>query len=296
MIVILGATGKVGGTAARELRQRGHEVRAVVRSPPKGAQLAELGCEITVADVHDRGALRRVLEGAKHVLAIVPLRPGADDVLADAQDTIDSIRAAVDATKPKHVVAISDYAAEQPAGTGVTLALHRFEQGLRGAPSALTFLRSSEQMQNFLRQLKAVQARGVLPSLHHPVTRPFPTVSAFDVGRKAAELLEAPVPEGPEPRIIHIEGPRRYSAEDFARVFGAALGRNVTAEAVPRDRWAAALEAGGLGASYANLVMELQDAHNAGRVQAEAGVGEVCLGTTVLEDALGQALAALVSR
>jgi uncharacterized protein YbjT (DUF2867 family) len=296
MIVILGATGKVGGTAARELRRRGREVRAVVRNPPKGATLAELGCEIAVGDVHDRAAMRRVLEGAESVLAIVPLRPGADDVLADAQDTVDSLRAAIDATKPKHVVAISDYGAEQPSGTGVTLALHRLEVGLRGAPSALTFLRSSEQMQNFLRQTRAVQARGVLPSLHHPVTRAFPTVSAFDVGLEAAELLEGKAPVGGEPRIVHIEGPRRYSAADFARVFGAFFGHPVAAEAIPRERWAEALSAGGLGPSYAQLVMELQDAHNAGRIDAEAGVGEVAHGATLLEEALGKALVEFKAR
>ncbi|HEX3772680.1 MAG TPA: NAD(P)H-binding protein [Polyangiaceae bacterium] len=291
MIVILGATGKVGGTAARELRQRGREVRAVVRKPLRGAQLAELGCEIAVADVHDRSAVRRVLEGAESVLAICPLRATADDVLADAQDSIDSVGAAIDATRPEHVVAISDYAAEQPSGTGVTLALHRLEQRLRKTASPTTFIRSSEQMQNWMRQANVARSRGVLPSLHHPVSRPFPTVSGFDVGRKAAELLEGKPPAG-APRIVHLEGPRRYSAEDIARVFAALFGREVSAQAVPRERWADALGAAGLGPSYAQLVMELQDAHNAGRVDVEAGVGEVARGTTTLEEALREAVAA----
>jgi NAD(P)H dehydrogenase (quinone) len=131
-----------------------------------------------------------------------------------------------------------------------------------------------------------VRSRGVLPSLHHPVTRPFPTVSAFDVGKVAADLLELPVESRRSPRVIHVEGPRRYAAVDVAASFARSLGRTVTALELPRDQWAAGLAAGGLSEGYARLVMELQDAHNAGLIDAEPG-GEVRRGTTELEQALG---------
>ncbi len=290
MIVVLGATGKVGVTAASELRRRGRKVRAVVRSPAKAASLAELGCEIVVADLHDRRAVERALDGAERVLAVCPPRVNAEDVLVDALDTIESLVAGIEAARPKHVVAISDYAAQHASGTGVTLILHRLEEGLRALPVAMTFLRSAEQMQNWLRQAVVARTRGVLPSLHHPVTRPFPTVSAYDVGREAAELLESPPATPDRPFVVHFEGPRRYSAEDFASVFEGAFGRSVVARAVPRDNWADALAAAGLGASYARLVIELQDAHNIGRVDIEAGIGIVRYGTTELEPALGPLL------
>src|SRR5947207_4948537 len=42
MFSILGATGRIGGTAARELRAQGQPVRAVVRDAGKAASLVEL--------------------------------------------------------------------------------------------------------------------------------------------------------------------------------------------------------------------------------------------------------------
>jgi uncharacterized protein YbjT (DUF2867 family) len=289
MIVIFGASGKVGGTAAGELVRRGRRVRAVVRAPSKGAGLALLGCDVALADLHDGASLTSALRGAEAVLAICPPRVAADDVLADADAMMEALGAALERARPKRVVAISDYAAQHPEGTGVTLVLHRLERRLRGL-AGTTFLRSAEQMQNWLRHTTAARVRGELPSLHHPVTRAFPTVSAFDVGKEAADLLDAPAEGGPSPRVVHLEGPRRYCAEEFARVFQKALGRQVVARAVDRADWATALAAGGLGANYARLVMELQDAHNAGRIDVEADVGEVRHGATELEEALAPAL------
>jgi NAD(P)H dehydrogenase (quinone) len=298
MIAILGATGKVGGAAATELRRRGLRVRAVVRDAGKSAALAEAGCEIAVADLHDGDALKRALEGARAVLAIIPPSPKAVDVLADAQGIIDALAGALEATRPYGVVAISDYGAQHASGTGITTLFHRLEARLRTIPVATTFLRSSEQMQNWMRQIRAARERGILPSLHHPVTRPFPAVSAFDVGAVAADLLaneseqdagsgHAAKSEPPRPpRVIHVEGPRRYAAADFAPVLARIVGRPVVAQPVPRESWVPALVAAGLGESYARLVAELQDAHNAGLIDVEAGAGEVRPGPTELADAL----------
>jgi uncharacterized protein YbjT (DUF2867 family) len=226
------------------------------------------------------------MEGADGVLVICPLRATAEDPRADARRTIDTVGDAIDAARPRAVVAISDYGAQHAEGTGITLIFHQLEQRLREAPTSMTFLRSAEHMQNWARHVPAARRRGILPSLHHPVTRLFPTVSAPDVGLVAAELLAAP--EGPRgsARVIHVEGPRRYSATDVAQVVERIVARPVVAQALERERWMQALLAGGLGEGYARLVAELQDAHNAGRIDVEAGVGEVRRGSTELSAAL----------
>src|ERR1700760_459401 len=119
MFVIVGATGKVGGSAVSELLRRGREVRAVVRPPARGAHLVQLGCELAIADVQDREMLTRAFAGAEAVLAICPLRVAAEDVAADARITIDALGAALEASRPKRVVAVSDYAAQHAEGTGI---------------------------------------------------------------------------------------------------------------------------------------------------------------------------------
>ncbi len=272
-IVICGATGKIGGAAARALRSRGLAVKALVRDAERAGALAEIGCTLATADLRDGPAVTEAFRGAGQVLVICPLRASADDVAGDAQQIIAVLGAAIEAARPGGVVAISDYGAHVPQGTGVTMILRR------------PFLRSAEHMQNWLRQLQAARDHGILPSLHHPVTRSFPTVSAFDVGVVAAEILGAPVAHSLVPRVIHVEGPRRYCADDFAGVFARRLAHPVVARAVPRADWERALAAAGLGSSYANLVIELQEAHNAGLIDIESG-GEVRRGTTELASAV----------
>jgi len=49
---------------ARRLRERGDDVRALVRSAPKGAALEAIGCELVVGDLGDDAAIAAGLDGA----------------------------------------------------------------------------------------------------------------------------------------------------------------------------------------------------------------------------------------
>jgi uncharacterized protein YbjT (DUF2867 family) len=285
MNVIFGATGRVGGAAAAALRRRGLPVRAVVRDATRAAALTGLGAELAIADLHDRAAIGRALAGATRALVICPLSLTAPDVRADTAQILDALAAGLAAARPGSVVAISDYGAHHVSGTGLTEIFHALERDLAAACVPITFLRSAEHMQNWRRQAAAARTRGVVGSLHHPLDKRFPTVSAHDVGQIAAELMLEP-PPGARPRIVHVEGPARVTAIEVAEVIAQLLGRAVEARAVPRAHWRPILAAGGLGDSYAELVCALQDAHNAGRIDLEPGVGDVRRGTTPLAAAL----------
>lgn len=284
MFVILGATGNIGRATAGELRRLDAPVRAIVRHREAAHDLAAIGCEIAVADVRDNGALSKAMRGATAVQVICPTSKGAEDASTEMQATIAAIAVALDKARPRSVLAISDYGAHLASGTGLTLTFRQLEDALKKLDVPLTFLRSAEHMQNWSRLAKRAIQNGVLPSLHHPVTKRFPTVSASDVGLIAADLLMSGTPT--PLRIVHVEGPERYSADGVARILGALAGRQVTAQALPRAEWVPALISGGLGVSYAELVAAMYDAHNAGRIDVEQGAGETRSGKTKLRDVL----------
>lgn len=285
MFAILGATGKVGRATIQTLRAEGLAVRAIVRDAARGAELVSAGCELAVADLGDPASLAAAFRGATAAQVICPVLPRARDALGEMSASIDAVADALTAARVPSVVAISDYGAEVAEGTGVTLIFRRLEQRFRELDAAVTFLRSAEHMQNWARMIRLAAERGVLPSMHHPLDKRFPTVSAGDVGVVSAELLAAK-PVAGAPQIVSVEGPRRYTPIEVAAALAALLGREVVAQATPRETWAATLQAGGLGESYARLVVELYDAHNAGRIDAERSAGEVRYGTTALGDAL----------
>lgn len=292
MFVVFGASGNVGNATAVRLRQAGRAVRAVVRHEQQGEHLASLGCEIAIADLTDRASVARAIDGADAVQILCPV-PRADPHPANAmRHMIDTAAEALRANPPPRVLALSDYGAELDRGTGITLLFHELEAQLRPVQSHLTFLRSAEHMHNWGRVIPAALAAGALPSLHQPLDKPFPTVAAQDVGRLAADLLMDDDPDGEiSPRVVSIEGPRRISALDVARTLSELSGRAVAAQALPRAAWTPMLLRAGLSANHAQLITDLYDAHNDGRIDVEAGVGERRFGTTPLVEVLASMLA-----
>ena len=62
-VFLTGATGFIGGHVARKLRERGDEVRALVRSPEKAGALEELGCELVSGSLSSPAEIASGLEG-----------------------------------------------------------------------------------------------------------------------------------------------------------------------------------------------------------------------------------------
>jgi len=67
---ITGATGFLGGAIVRQLRQRGHEVVALVRVPEKASNLSALGVTIVKGDVTDKESMRHPMTGCDGVFHV----------------------------------------------------------------------------------------------------------------------------------------------------------------------------------------------------------------------------------
>lgn len=74
-VFLTGGTGFLGGEVARLLRERGDEVRALVRDPSRAAALRRLGCEVVEGDVTDEPVL---VEHCRGVQAVVHTAALAD--------------------------------------------------------------------------------------------------------------------------------------------------------------------------------------------------------------------------
>ena len=56
-ILVIGASGFVGGNAVKQLLSEGHSVRCLARSPQKIQNLAAMGCEVVQGDIADASSL-----------------------------------------------------------------------------------------------------------------------------------------------------------------------------------------------------------------------------------------------
>ncbi|MCL4630823.1 NAD(P)H-binding protein [Burkholderia sp.] len=296
MFVIFGASGNVGLSTVTALRNAGHSVRAVLRDARHRERFVQLGCDVAIADLTDANAIAAAIDGARAVQMLCPVPAADPDPAATMTRTIDAATAALAANPPPALLALSDYGAELAGNTGITRLFHDLEERLKTIPTRLTLLRSAEHLQNWARVLPVALGTGVLPSFHHPVGKVFPTVWAPDVGVVAARLLLDAPEGGRGPRIVSVEGPRRVSVTAIAETLGAAAGRAIVAHELPRDTWSATLLRAGLSERHAQLIVDLYDVHNAGRIDVEAGVSERVYGTTTLEEALAVLVCAHAAR
>jgi nucleoside-diphosphate-sugar epimerase len=67
---ITGATGFIGGRLARQLREAGHDVVAVVRNPAKAQDLAQLGVTLYQGDVTEKESMRGPMTGVDGVFHV----------------------------------------------------------------------------------------------------------------------------------------------------------------------------------------------------------------------------------
>ncbi len=75
-ILVTGATGATGGSAVRELRAGGHEVRALVHEDDERAEsLRALGVEVAIGNLLDIDSVRAALEDVRSAYFVYPLFP-----------------------------------------------------------------------------------------------------------------------------------------------------------------------------------------------------------------------------
>jgi uncharacterized protein YbjT (DUF2867 family) len=84
--------------------------------------------------------------------------------------------------------------------------------------------------------------------------------------------------------IVELEGPRRYSADDIAAGFAAALGHEVRIQPIPRSAWETLFRSQGMKNPMPRIRMI--DGFNEGWIDFEGGAIEHRRGTSTLNDVL----------
>src|SRR5438128_1605158 len=80
MILVVGATGKVGGTITRQLLKQGHSVRILVRPKSHYQPLVESGAQTVFGDLKDPASLYAACQGIDSVItSATSLERGGDD-------------------------------------------------------------------------------------------------------------------------------------------------------------------------------------------------------------------------
>lgn len=279
MFAITGVTGKVGGGVARSLLTQGHKVRAVVRNAEKGRSWSAESCDIGIASVEDAAGLTEAFQDAEGVFLMTPPNYDPEPGFPETHKAAAAIRHALETARPGKVVFLST--------VGAHVAEHNLlnnskitEEMLRTISIPVAFLRAAWFMENAAWDVEAAR-KGVIPSFLQPLDHRIPMVAASDIARTAAELLNE---TWTGVRVIELEGPRRYSANDIAAGFSRVLERPVQAEAVPRDQWETLFRSQGMKNPMPRIRMI--DGFNEGWIDFESGEANSRKDRTPLEAVL----------
>jgi len=257
----------------------------VVRDRSKGAQWAELGCDVAVADLSDTETLTAAFKDTAGVFALVPPVFDPAPSFPEATGFINSMRAALARAKPAKVVALSTVGADAPQPNLLNV-LGRMEEAFGSLPMPVTFLRAAWFMENAAWDIASAR-NGLIETYLQPLNRAVPMVSTDDVGRAAAMLLQE---DWEGTRMVELEGAQRVSPNELAAAFAKVLGTPVRAEVVPRDRWESVFRAQGMKNPAPR--MQMLDGFNAGWIDfpdrgAHARKGSI---------GIDQAIATLIQR
>ncbi len=280
---VSGITGHVGGAAARNLLEEGHTVRALTRDPQKAAAWAEKGVDVRRGDFTDPAAVADALEGVEGAYLMMPPLMVPSPGYPEARAVIASFQEALRLSPPPRLALLSSVGSEKSSGLGNITSTHLMEEALGDLPFPTAFVRAGGFFENYVGGLGAAAATGVYYSFFQPTDRAFPMIATADIGAEVARLLAG----GWDGRkIVELGSP--VSPDDIARAMGEALGKPVTAQAIPRERWATTLESFGLPPGSTGLYEEMMDGFNSGWIAFGVPGTEPVAGTTTAAQVFAQ--------
>jgi NADH dehydrogenase len=227
-ILVTGGTGFVGPRVVHALRAHGRDVRALVRRPERGAQLAGLGAELAGGDVTDPVSLRAALEGCTHVVHLVAIIKGRpqdfDRVMT--QGTRNLVAAAKEAGVERFVLMSA-------LGTTATTkdvvpyfgAKWAMEQDVRGSGLEYTtfrpsfvFGRGGGVLPTFVRQVRYAPVVTVIGSGRQRIQ----PIWIEDVAEYLARAVDAPAAAN---RTFEVGGPDVVSWDGLYQTIAKVLGK-----------------------------------------------------------------------
>ena len=225
-ILVVGATGRVGGAAVRDLLEAGFEVRALVLRAEDGAPLRSLGAEVAVGNVTAPDTLGPAIRGCSGIFSALGVRPGsgASEVI-EYRGNLNLLSAARSAGV-RHFVYSSALMADHPLAQRVEAFREkaRFERDLLAAEDvSSTILRPAIFMETLDMML-----RGQMAFVPGRQRRPVSFVAARDIARAAVRAFQADILGRHE-----IAGPETVTFDGAFECLGRGRGEKIRVFHVP---------------------------------------------------------------
>jgi uncharacterized protein YbjT (DUF2867 family) len=239
--------------------------------------------ELVQGDWNDAASIAAALNGMEGAYIMMPPTQTPSPGFPEAKAVMANYVYALRQSMPPKLVALSSFGSEKPGGLGLITPTRLLEQALKEMPFPVAFVRAGGFFENFTFGLQAAQG-GTLPVFYTPTSRKVGHIATADIGALVVELLTT---EWSGQRVIELGTP--VSADEIAAAIGEVLGREVRAQALPREAWAGAMEQMGLPKGSTWAYEEMMEGVNSGWIDFGVDGTEKRPGTTRARDVFAQA-------
>lgn len=256
MIIVTGATGKLGSQIVHQLLDRAAsgDVGVSVRDPGRACDLAERGVRVRYGDFSDPGSLAVAFEGATTVL-IVSAGTHGDAAIAQNSAAIDAACAA----GAERIFYTSHQGANAESFFGPMRVHAATEKYLAATGTPFTALRHGFYASTVPMLVgQAVETGRIVAPADGPVS----WTTHADLAQAAATLLTGTVRfDGPTPPLT---APDALDLESIAGILSEISGHTIERIVVDDDEWVAAMVEHGTPAAQATMMLSLYHAmhHN----------------------------------
>ena len=251
-ILVAGATGTIGRRLVPLLVERGHQVRALVRSEGKAVGVARCGAEAVVGDWDDPASVEQAMDGIDTLFLLTPSHPRAAEWASVA--LVGAKRAGV-----SRVVRLSTPPPGAGGSTDNTYQHGHTEREIHDSGLGFTILRPNFFMQNLLLSAPTLLADS---SIYWGLGEGrVGLVDVGDIAEVAARVLTDARWDG---ATYTLTGPQSLTFHDVAGALSRALGRQVKYVPVSLAAVEEACLAMGLGGWYASMTRDYSKAYAEG--------------------------------
>ncbi len=244
MILVVGATGLVGGDICRRLAVRGVAGRALVRAtsdPAKVDLLKSLGTEVVVGDLRDPASLEEACRDASAVICTASSMPFGyeQDVNDIASTDLAGILNLVDAARASGVVrhfVYTSLSSNMDLDFPLRNAKRAVETHLKQSGVPYTILRPSYFMEVWLSPAVGFDGAGAKATIYGDGTAPISWISLGDVAEFAVRSLDSPAARN---AVLELGGPEALTPLGVVAEFERAHARPFEVQHVPAEALAA---------------------------------------------------------
>jgi uncharacterized protein YbjT (DUF2867 family) len=237
MILVVGATGMLGGQVCRNLAQAGRPVRAMVRTtsdPAKVAALRAMGAEVVQGDLRDAASLVAACRGADAVIETVSAMPfsyvaGENDIGTTDTGGSASLVAAARLAGVTHFVYTS-FSRNIDDPFPLRDAKRATEALLRSSGMDYTILRPSCFMEVWLTPAVGFDYPNGKATIYGTGDAGISYIAVPDVAEFAVRSLDASAARN---AVLELGGPQPVSQMEAVRTFERAAGRSFETTHVP---------------------------------------------------------------